>query len=61
MNSFGIQEQCAKVCTAVTPLTLTQLDDARDDDDDEGCHLGIGENVLHASAPLYIGRVDECQ
>lgn len=51
--------QC--VCTAVTPLTLTQLDDAGDDDDDEGCHLGIGEDVLHAGAPLYIGRVDECQ
>lgn len=59
LTSFVMQEQC--VCTAVTPLTLTQLDDAGDDDDDEGCHLGIGEDVLHAGAPLYIGRVDECQ
>lgn len=42
-------------------LTLAQLDDASDDDDDEGCHLGVGENVLHAGAPLHIGRVDECQ
>lgn len=44
-----------------TPLTLTQLDDASDDDDDEGCHLGVSENVLHAGAPLHIGGVDECQ
>lgn len=43
------------------PLTLAQLDDASDDDDDEGCHLSVGEDVLHAGAPLYIGGVDERQ
>lgn len=43
------------------PLTLAQLDDSSDNDDNEGCHLSIGENVLYARAPLYIGRVDECQ
>lgn len=47
--------------TVVTPLTLADLDDASSDDDNEGCHLSIGENVLHTGAPLYIGRVDECQ
>lgn len=49
------------VYTNEWPLTLAQLEDACDDDDNEGCHLSIGENVLHARAPLYIGRVDECQ
>ena len=45
----------------MTPLTLAQLDDASSDDDKEGCHLSIGENVLDAGSPLYIGRVDERQ
>lgn len=45
----------------MTPLTLAQLDDAGNDDDNEGCHLGVGENVLHAGAPLHIGGVDERQ
>ncbi|KAG7236216.1 hypothetical protein INR49_001250, partial [Caranx melampygus] len=34
-------QQCEKVSTAVTSLTLTQLDNASNDDDNEGCHLGI--------------------
>lgn len=55
------EERCERVSTVVTPLTLADLDDASSDDDNEGCHLSIGENVLHAGAPLYIGRVDECQ
>lgn len=42
-----------------TSLTLAQLDDACNDDDDEGGHLGVGEVVLHPGAPLHVGRVDE--
>lgn len=45
----------------MTLLTLAQLDYAGDNDDDEGCHLGVGENVLHAGSPLHIGGIDECQ
>lgn len=56
-----VRNNVEKVSAAVTPLTLAQLDDASDDDDDEGCHLGVGEDVLHAGAPLHVGRVDECQ
>lgn len=44
-----------------TLLTLAQLDNASNDNDDEGSHLGIGENILHSGPPLYICRVDECQ
>lgn len=45
----------------VTRLTPTQLHKPRDDDDDEGSHLGIGENVLHAGPPFHVGRVNEGQ
>lgn len=45
----------------VASLTLTQLDNASNDDDNEGRHLGIGENVLHTGPPLYIGSVYERQ
>lgn len=45
----------------MTSHTLAQLDHPSGDDDDEGCHLGVGENVLHPSSPLHIGRVDESQ
>ena len=42
-------------------LTLAQLDDASDDDEDEGCHLSVGEDVLYPRTPLHIGGVDEGQ
>ena len=41
--------------------TKAELDDAGDDDDDERCHLGVGEDILDPGAPLHIRRVDECQ
>lgn len=42
-------------------LTLTQFNKPCDDDDDEGGHLGVGEEVLHAGPPFHVGRVDEGQ
>ncbi len=60
-NSLDTEEQFEKVIADVSPLTLTKLDNTSDDNDDESCHLCVGENVLHAGAPLHIGRVDECQ
>lgn len=42
-------------CIFVIWLTLEQLDNACDDDDDEGGDLGVGEHVLHAGAPLWWG------
>ena len=50
------------MCHAVqrwSPLTLAELGDASADDDNESRHLGIGEDVLHPSAPLHIRCVDE--
>lgn len=61
LSTITAEEQSEKASPVVTPLTLTQLDNASDDDDDEGGHLGIGENVLHTGAPLHVGRIDECQ
>lgn len=44
---------------ATFDLTLRQLDDAGDNDDDKSSHLGIGENVLNSGSPLDISSVDE--
>lgn len=48
-----------ELSSMATLLTLTQFDDARDDDNNKGSHLGIGENVLDSGAPLYVGGIDE--
>ena len=36
------------------PVTSGQLDDPRDDDDEEGQQLGVGEDVLHGRGPLHL-------
>lgn len=51
--------KCAGPERATFELTLTQLDDACDDDDDESSHLGVGEDVLHSGSPLHISSIDE--
>lgn len=42
-------------------LTLTQLHQSRDDDEDESGHFGIGEDILHAGPPFHLGGVNEGQ
>lgn len=41
--------------------TLSDLDQARDDDGDESYDLGVGEEVLHPGAPFHIGAVHKGQ
>ena len=39
---------------SAVPVTSGQLDDPRDDDDEEGQQLGVGEDVLHGRGPLHL-------
>lgn len=54
-----------KMWKCVTPkkitvdLTLTQLDDAGNNDHHESGNLGVGKNVLDSGSPLHISSIDE--
>lgn len=42
-------------------FTINYLDDAHCDDEEQRHDLGVGENILNQSAPLYISTVYEDQ
>lgn len=47
--------------TTKSKLTLAQFDHPCNDDDKKCQDLGIGENILHPGAPLYICCINECK